>query len=64
MIKNVNAFKLTVMVNHRCIVKKCDFSSARISCMKDYYQTYLTRIRPRTRNFGGTNNLNSPLQMV
>ena len=57
MVKNVNAFKLTGMVDHRCIVKKRDFSSAKISCMKDY-------IKPTLREtilHVGTNNLNSPL---
>ena len=46
MVKNVTAFKLTGIVDHKCIVKKRDFSSAKMSCMKDY-----TRIRPRKRNF-------------
>ena len=40
MVKNVNAFKLIGIVDHRCIVKKRNFSSAKISCMKDYIRPY------------------------
>ena len=46
MVQNVNAFKLTGMVDQRCIVKKRDFSSAKISCMKDYIKSTLRELNP------------------
>ena len=49
MVKNVNASKLTGMVDHRCIVKKCDFSSAKISCMKDYIKPTLQESDPEQK---------------
>ena len=50
------------MVDHRCILKKRDFSSAKISFMKDYIQPTLRELDPEHVIFHvGTNNLNSPL---
>ena len=46
MVKNVNAFKLAGMFDHRRIVKKRDFSSAKISCMKDYIKSTLRQLDP------------------
>ena len=62
MVKNVNAFKLTGIVNHRCIVKKRDSASAKTSCMKDYIKPTLLELDPEHVILHvGTNNLNSPL---
>ena len=62
MVKNVNAFKLTDMVNQRCIVKKRDFSSTKIPCMKDYIKPTLRELDPEHVILHvGTNNRNSPL---
>ena len=62
MVKNVNAFKLTAMVDHRCIVKKRDFSFAKISCMKDYIKPTLRELDPEHVILHlYSNNLNSPL---
>ena len=54
MVKNVNAFKLTGMVDHRCILKKRDFSSAKISCMKDYIKPTLRELDPEHVILHGT----------
>ena len=48
MAKNVNAFKLTDMVDNRCIVEKRDFSSAKISCLKDYIKPTLRELTQST----------------
>ena len=62
MVKNVNTFKLTGMFDHRCIVKKRDFSFAKVSCMKDYIKPALRELDPEDVILHvGTNNLNSPL---
>ena len=62
MVKNVNAFKLTHMVDQRCIVKKRDFSSTKISRMKDYIKPTLRELDPEHVILHvGRNNLNSPL---
>ena len=62
MVKNVNTFKLTGMADHGCIVKKRDFSSAKISCMKDNIKPTLRELDPEHVILHvGTNNLNSPL---
>ena len=62
MVKNVNAFKLADMVDHRCIVNKRAFSSAKISCMKDYIKLTLQELDPEHVILHvGMNNLNLPL---
>ena len=62
MVKNVNSFKLTFMVDHRCIVKKRDFSSANISCIKNYIKPTLWELDPEhVIAHVSTNNLNSSL---
>ena len=62
MVKNVNAFKLTGTFNHRCIVKKRDFSSAKISCSKHYIKPKLRELDPEQVILHVvTNNLNSLL---
>ena len=50
------------MGDHRCILKKHDFSSAKISFMKGYIQPTLRELDPEHVILHvGMNNLNSPL---
>ena len=53
---------MTVTFDHRCIVKKRDFSSAKISCSKHYIKPKLRELDPEHVILHvATNNLNSLL---
>ena len=53
---------MTVTFDHRCIVKKHDFSSAKISCLKHYIKPKLRELDPEHVILHvATNNLNSLL---
>ena len=60
MVKNKNGFKLTGKVTHTCIIKVCQFSGAKTSCIKDYIKSIIREKNPeQIVSHIGTNDLNS-----